>query len=80
MDRAGLRRFRARAQLVFQNPYDALNPRFTIGAALSEPLVSLGVPRAEHAGRVAEAAAGSDVALSREEWYRIFRAAGHTLP
>lgn len=31
-------------------------------------------------GRVAEAAAGSDVALSREQWYRIFRAAGHTLP
>jgi predicted oxidoreductase len=31
-------------------------------------------------GRVAEAAAGSDVALTREQWYRIFRAAGHTLP
>lgn len=31
-------------------------------------------------GRVAEAAAGSDVVLSREQWYRIFRAAGHTLP
>ena len=31
-------------------------------------------------GRVAESAAGSDVYLSREEWYRLFRAAGHTLP
>ncbi|AJY47110.1 aldo/keto reductase [Martelella endophytica] len=31
-------------------------------------------------GRVRECAAGSDVTLSREEWYRIFRAAGHTLP
>jgi predicted oxidoreductase len=30
--------------------------------------------------RVAESAAGSDVSLSREEWYRLFRAAGHTLP
>ncbi|WP_323015727.1 aldo/keto reductase [Devosia sp.] len=30
--------------------------------------------------RVAECAAGSDVRLSREEWYRLFRAAGHTLP
>jgi predicted oxidoreductase len=30
--------------------------------------------------RVAEAAAGSDVELSREEWYRLFTAAGHTLP
>jgi predicted oxidoreductase len=32
------------------------------------------------ASRVAEAAAGSDVELSREEWYRLFTAAGHTLP
>lgn len=30
--------------------------------------------------RVREAAAGSDVHLTREQWYRIFRAAGHTLP
>ena len=30
--------------------------------------------------RVREAAAGSDVVLSREEWYRIFTAAGHTVP
>lgn len=30
--------------------------------------------------RVSEAADGSDVPLSREDWYRIFRAAGHTLP
>ncbi|MBM7413825.1 MULTISPECIES: aldo/keto reductase family oxidoreductase [Nocardiaceae] len=31
-------------------------------------------------GRVREAAAGSDVVLSREQWYHLFRAAGHTLP
>ena len=31
-------------------------------------------------GRVKESAAGSDVALTREEWYRLFRAAGHILP
>ncbi len=30
--------------------------------------------------RVRDSAAGSDVQLSREEWYRIFRAAGHTVP
>lgn len=33
-----------------------------------------------NAGRVAESAAGSDIPLTREEWYRVFRAAGHTLP
>jgi predicted oxidoreductase len=31
-------------------------------------------------GRVRECAAGSDVVLTREEWYRLFRAAGHTVP
>jgi len=30
--------------------------------------------------RVKESAAGSDVKLTREEWYRLFTAAGHTLP
>jgi len=33
-----------------------------------------------NAGRVKECAAGSDIKLSREEWYRLFRTAGHTLP
>ncbi len=31
-------------------------------------------------GRVAESAAGSDVTLSRKEWYRLFTAAGHKVP
>lgn len=31
-------------------------------------------------GRVREAAAGATVQLSREEWYHLFTAAGHTLP
>ena len=31
-------------------------------------------------GRVAESAVGSDVLLTREEWYRLFRSAGHILP
>jgi predicted oxidoreductase len=30
--------------------------------------------------RVADSAAGSGVRLTREEWYRLFRAAGHILP
>jgi predicted oxidoreductase len=31
-------------------------------------------------GRVAESAAGSDIPLTREEWYRLFTAAGHVVP
>ena len=45
--------YRARAQLVFQNPFDALNPRFSIRRALTEPLRNFGVPRGEHAARIA---------------------------
>jgi predicted oxidoreductase len=30
--------------------------------------------------RVRDSAAGSEIPLTREEWYRLFRAAGHTLP
>lgn len=31
--------FRRQAQMMFQNPYEAINPRFTIGRALAEPLL-----------------------------------------
>jgi oligopeptide/dipeptide ABC transporter ATP-binding protein len=49
---AALLRYRARAQLVFQNPFDALNPRFTIRRSLAEPLRNFAVPRSEHAARI----------------------------
>ena len=39
--------------------------------------VVLGTTKPE---RVAQSAAGADVRLSREEWYRLFTAAGHQLP
>jgi oligopeptide/dipeptide ABC transporter ATP-binding protein len=54
MTRARIRRFRQEAQLVFQNPFDALNPRFTIRRLVAEPLVNTGVPRSEHEARVVE--------------------------
>lgn len=47
--------FRRRAQLVFQNPFDALNPRFTIAAALAEPLKNTRVPRERHEALMMEA-------------------------
>ncbi len=37
-DRPALRAIRRRAQMLFQNPYAALSPRMTIGAAVREPL------------------------------------------
>jgi predicted oxidoreductase len=33
-----------------------------------------------NADRVTEAAQGSDIPLTRAEWYELFRAAGHIVP
>jgi peptide/nickel transport system ATP-binding protein len=37
------REFRRRAQIIFQNPYESLNPRFTVMDAVEEPLIIHGV-------------------------------------
>ena len=64
---AALRRFRAKAQLVFQNPFDALNPRFTIRRSLMEPLANFGVPKAERAARI-EAVMARVLLLPAAQW------------
>jgi peptide/nickel transport system ATP-binding protein len=42
-----LQRFRKNVQLVFQDPYSSLNPRLTIGSAISEPMHLFGMAKAE---------------------------------
>jgi oligopeptide/dipeptide ABC transporter ATP-binding protein len=53
LSKAEMKAFRKQAQLVFQNPFDALNPRMTIGRIIGEPLLNAGVPKAEFADRIA---------------------------
>ncbi len=45
-----LRRFRRRAQIVFQDPYDSLDPRMTVDATLREALTVHGLARGDRAG------------------------------
>jgi oligopeptide/dipeptide ABC transporter ATP-binding protein len=50
-----LRDFRAKAQLIFQDPYASLNPSMSIGAALAEPLMlHTGLSKAGRSCRIAE--------------------------
>lgn len=53
--RKGLKKFRSKAQLIFQNPFDAINPRFTIRQTLSEPLENAGIPRGEREDHIIKA-------------------------
>ena len=42
-DRSQLADIRTQAQMIFQDPYESLNPRMRIGQAIAEPMVSLGL-------------------------------------
>ncbi|TRZ55303.1 MAG: ABC transporter ATP-binding protein, partial [Rhodocyclaceae bacterium] len=43
MPKSEFRHYKRRIQIIFQNPYASLNPRFTVGQILSEPLLIHGI-------------------------------------
>ena len=51
-DDAALKRFRRRAQLVFQDPTSSFDPRMSVGESVAEPLVIHGVANRERRRRV----------------------------
>ena len=55
-DAATLRRLRRRIQMVFQDPYASLNPRWRVGAIVAEPIKAFGLitDRHERDARVGE--------------------------
>src|SRR6266700_960782 len=55
MDGESLRQMRRRIQMVFQDPYASLNPRYTIGSLISEPMYIYNIaPAQEIRDRTAE--------------------------
>lgn len=56
LSREAMRRLRARIGMVFQEPYESLNPRLRIGSIIEEPLVvhHPRMSRAERGARVAD--------------------------
>jgi oligopeptide/dipeptide ABC transporter ATP-binding protein len=64
--KASWRALRRRVQMVFQDPYQTLNPRMRVRAIVAEPLVVVGAPPAEHGARVDRALA--DVGLPPERF------------
>jgi peptide/nickel transport system ATP-binding protein len=62
----GLRLARRNLSMIFQDPYDSLDPRLTVGASVGDPLSGLGVvvSRAERQERVAEALAAVGLRIS----------------
>jgi peptide/nickel transport system ATP-binding protein len=57
LDRAGLKRMRRQVQMIFQDPYESLNPLMTIGETVAEPLHVHGLVknRTERRARVRQA-------------------------
>jgi oligopeptide/dipeptide ABC transporter ATP-binding protein len=64
--KASLRELRRRVQMIFQDPYQTLNPRQRVGTIVTEPLIVQGVSRGEHEGRVRRAL--EDVGLEPERF------------
>jgi len=61
LDGRKLKEFRRKVQMIFQDPYESLNPRFTVYATVSEPLIVHGIgesyeEREEMAARALESA------------------------
>ena len=65
-----LRDFRKQAQIVFQDPYSSLNPRLTIGEAITEPMLVHGIEKDRKTSRVMVCDLLEQVGLQAEHYDR----------
>src|SRR3970040_2642606 len=63
-----LKEFRRRVQMIFQDPYESLNPRFTVFQTVSEPLIvhNVGETFAEREAMVAKALESAELRPAEE--------------
>ena len=68
-----LREFRRKFQMIFQDPYESLNPRFTVFATVAEPLLVHGVGETydEREEMVARALENAELKPAEEYMYRF---------
>lgn len=63
-----LRKCRSQMQMVFQDPFSSLDPHFTVGEVIAEPLRNLGLSKEEQRKQVLELL--ERVGLQPEHYYR----------
>src|SRR5699024_12482155 len=67
MSKKELRAMRKDFQIIFQDPYESLNPRSTIKEILEEPLIAHKIPKKERSKYINEILV--KVSLSKEQLY-----------
>ncbi|MDX6560438.1 MAG: hypothetical protein QOD65_252, partial [Gaiellales bacterium] len=70
LDRDGLRTLRQKLQMVFQDPYQSLNPRMQVSEIVQEPLRMQGLSRSERILRAANALEDAGLAPAERFWDR----------
>ena len=68
-----LRPIRRKMQVIFQDPYSALNPRMTVGQIIAEPLKVHGLVPDRQGRRQRVSALLADVGLATLRWRRVTR-------
>jgi oligopeptide/dipeptide ABC transporter ATP-binding protein len=71
LDRAGIRSAPRRLQMVFQDPYESLDPRMRVSDLVQEPLRMQGLPRNERVLRAAAALEDAGLAPAERFWTRL---------